>query len=226
MARDPRLVAEGQPERFGRQLQRQALTGRQRVAGQCLPVRQGNRQRGKLQRKARRLWAAVHGHHGGLGAGIAGIHQRIVSGVQQLEGTASPFLALLPPADQAYCQSVGGDPNIFYYHSHWELREDQALVIHIDKVPECSFWNLQINNYWLESLDYRYHQICINKHQAQYDENGGVTLVLSEKDPGIANWLQTAGVRQGTMCLRWVGAKEQCHPTTKVISRDQLLETV
>ena len=137
-----------------------------------------------------------------------------------------PHSNQLPPADQAYCQSVGGDPNIFYYHSHWELHEDQALVIHIDKVPECSFWNLQINNYWLESLDYRYHQICLNKHQAQYDENGGVTLVLSEKDPGIANWLQTAGVRQGTMCLRWVGATEQCHPTTKVISIGQLLETV
>ena len=104
-----------------------------------------------------------------------------------------PHSNQLPPADQAYCQSVGGDPNIFYYHSHWKLDEDQALVIHVDKVPECSFWNLQINNYWLESLDYRYHQICINKHQAQYNENGGVTLVLSEKDPGIANWLQTAG---------------------------------
>ena len=136
-----------------------------------------------------------------------------------------PHSNKLPPADQAYCQSVGGDPNIFYYHSHWKLDEDQALVIHVDKVPECSFWNLQINNYWLESLDYRHHQICINKHQAQYDDKGGVTLVLSERSPGLANWLQTAGIREGTMCLRWVGAKEQCHPTTQVVSMDQLEQT-
>lgn len=132
----------------------------------------------------------------------------------------------LPPADQAHCQAAGGDPNIFYYHSHWALKDDEALVIHVDKVPDCSFWNLQINNYWMESLDYRYHQICINKHQAVYDANGGMTLVLSERDPGVPNWLQTAGVRQGTMCLRWVGAKEQCHPTTKLISIEQLAETV
>ena len=129
-----------------------------------------------------------------------------------------PHSNQLPPANQALCQSVGGDPNIFYYHSHWALAEDQALVIHIDKVPDCDFWNLQINNYWMESLDYRYHQICFNKHQARYDDKGGVTLVLSERDPGVGNWLQTAGIRQGTLCLRWVGAEEQCHPTTRVIN--------
>ncbi|MNY30758.1 hypothetical protein D3C86_1648840 [compost metagenome] len=121
---------------------------------------------------------------------------------------------------------MGGDPNIFYYHSHWALAEDEALVIHIDKVPECDFWNLQINNYWMESLDYRYHQICFNKHQAQYDDNGGVTLVLSELDPGVSNWLQTAGVRQGTMCLRWVGAQEQCHPTTQVVKVTAIAEAL
>lgn len=137
-----------------------------------------------------------------------------------------PHSNQLPPADQAHCQAVGGDPNIFYYHSHWALKEDEALVIHVDKVPDCAFWNLQINNYWLESLDYRYHQICINKHQAVYDERGGFTLVLSERNPGVPNWLQTAGVRQGTMCLRWVGAKEQCHPTTQLISIDKLAEAV
>lgn len=137
-----------------------------------------------------------------------------------------PHSNQLPPADQALCQAVGGDPNIFYYHSHWALDEQQALVIHIDKVPQCDFWNLQINNYWMESLDYRYHNICINKHQAHYDENGGVTLILSEKDPGHANWLQTAGVRQGTLCLRWVGAKEPCHPTTQVINLSNLAEAL
>ena len=137
-----------------------------------------------------------------------------------------PHSNQLPPADQALCQSVGGDPNIFYYHSHWALAEDEALVIHVQKVPECDFWNLQINNYWMESLDYRYHRICFNKHQATYDQDGGVTLVLSERDPGVANWLQTAGIRQGTLCLRWVGASQQCHPTTRVVKIDQLQEAV
>jgi hypothetical protein len=50
--------------------------------------------------------------------------------------------------------------------------------------------------------------------------------VLSERDPGVSNWLQTAGVRQGTFCLRWVGAREQCHPTTRVVNVAAVAEVV
>jgi hypothetical protein len=128
----------------------------------------------------------------------------------------------LPPANQALCQAVGGDPNIFYYHSHWALEDDEALLIEVESVPDCDFWNLQINNYWMESLDYRYHQICLNKHSARYNDQGGVTLILSARDPGLANWLETTGHRQGTLCLRWVGASEPVHPTTHVVKLENL----
>ncbi|MES1263361.1 MAG: DUF1214 domain-containing protein, partial [Peristeroidobacter soli] len=128
----------------------------------------------------------------------------------------------LPPADQALCQSVGGDPNIFYYHSYWKLADDEALVIDIARIPDCRFWNLQINNYWMESLDYRFHRICYNKHSAQLNADGSVTLVLAHKDPGLPNWLETAGHDNGTMCLRWVGATEQVHPTTRVVKFSDL----
>ncbi|MCP1603930.1 DUF1214 domain-containing protein [Pseudomonas citronellolis] len=130
----------------------------------------------------------------------------------------------LPPADQALCQAVGGDPNIFYYHSYWALAEDEALLIEVEQVPECDFWNLQINNYWMESLDYRYHRICLNKHSAQLDANGGMRLVLSARDPGLPNWLETAGHPHGTLCLRWVGAQRPVHPGTRVVKLTDLKE--
>lgn len=130
----------------------------------------------------------------------------------------------LPPADQAVCQAVGGDPNIFYYHSYWTLADDEALVIEAASLPECDFWNLQINNYWMESLDYRHHTICINKHSARYDANGGVTLILSARNPGKPNWLDTAGHRNGTMCWRWVGAAQTVHPVARVVKLETLEE--
>lgn len=34
----------------------------------------------------------------------------------------------LPLFDQATSDNVGGDPNIRYYHSYWELGPDEALV--------------------------------------------------------------------------------------------------
>ncbi|WP_420428993.1 DUF1214 domain-containing protein [Algiphilus sp.] len=137
-----------------------------------------------------------------------------------------PHSNTLPPADQALCQSVGGDPNIVYYHSHWKLAEEEALVIHLPRIPDCRFWNLQINNYWMESLDYRYHRIHLNQHSAQVASDGSVTIVLAHRDPGHPNWLQTAGHTSGTLCLRWVGASEQVDPETEVVKLTALQQRV
>ncbi|MGH8505315.1 MAG: DUF1214 domain-containing protein [Stenotrophobium sp.] len=128
----------------------------------------------------------------------------------------------LPPADQALCQRVGGDPNIFYYHSYWQLAADEALIVHVPRIPECRFWNLQINNWWMESLDYRFHRIHLNQHSTKLDADGGVTMVLTHRDPAHPNWLETAGHDRGTMCMRWVGASEHIHPTTRVVKHTDL----
>jgi hypothetical protein len=157
----------------------------------------------------------------------ARLQQGLANTARFVEGTARlfadwaqsylPHSNELPPADQAVCQRVGGDPNIFYYHSHWKLAPDEALVIHIPRIPKCRFWNLQVNNYWMESLDYRYHRIHHNGHSARPDADGGVTLVLAHTDPGQDNWLETAGHDNGTLCLRWVGAEEHVQPETRVV---------
>lgn len=162
--------------------------------------------------------------------------QRLQQGLHNtarfVEGTATlfanwaqsylPHANQLPPADQALCQSVGGDPNIFYYHSYWQLGADEALLIRLPRIPDCRFWNLQIDNWWMESLDYRYHHIHLNKYSAQLAPDGSLTVVLAHRDPGHANWLQTAGHDRGTMCLRWVGASEPVHPSTQVVPFHQL----
>lgn len=128
----------------------------------------------------------------------------------------------LPPADQALCQRAGGDPNIFYYHSCWHLEPDEALLIEVPRIPECRYWNFQINNWWMESLDYRHHQICLNQHSARLNDDGSLSLVLAHRDPGRPNWLTTTGLPSGTMCFRWVGAKEPVHPRARVASFNEL----
>lgn len=123
----------------------------------------------------------------------------------------------LPPADQDYCQSIGGDPNIYYFHSAWTLADDEVLVIEAPTIPECQTWNFQLDNWWMESLDYRYHTIHINKHTARYEPDGGVKLYISRRDPGLGNWVETAGHNNGTMCFRWIGAKEHPALSTRVV---------
>jgi hypothetical protein len=162
--------------------------------------------------------------------------ERITTGLRRsaafVQGTATvfadwaqgylPHVNQLPLADQDTCQRAGGDPNILYYHSAWELAEDEALVVFLPRIPECRFWNLQINNWWMESLDYRYHRVHHNTHSAQVAADGSVTLVLAHRDPGHPNWLETAGHDRGTMCLRWVGAREAVQPETRVVKLSDL----
>ena len=108
----------------------------------------------------------------------------------------------LPQFDPEKSNAAGGDESIIYYHSYWRLEEDEALFIEVQP-PPCDAWNFQLNNYWMESLDYRYHNICINTHSASYEPDGSVRLVVSHRDPGMPNWIETAHHKEGTMCWRW-----------------------
>jgi len=122
----------------------------------------------------------------------------------------------LPLFDPQVSLAAGGDPNITYYHSHWAIAPDEALVIEV-MPPECEHWNFQLNNYWMESLDYRHFRIHTNKHLAHYEQDGSVRLLVAHEDPGHPNWIETAGHASGTMCFRWVRAKEHPQPRTRLV---------
>jgi hypothetical protein len=130
----------------------------------------------------------------------------------------------LPLGDQAMFQAAGGDPNILYYHGYWQLADDEAMVIET-RPPSCEFWNFQVNNYWMESLDYRHHRIHLNSHSARMNADGSVRIIVAHRDPGLPNWLTTAGHRLGTSLFRIIGA--QAAPPridTRVVRIDDLIE--
>jgi len=122
----------------------------------------------------------------------------------------------LPRFDPKVAAAAHGDPNIVYYHGYWALAPDEQLWIEV-RPPACEYWNFQVNNHWMESLDYRWHRIALNHSEAVAEPDGTVRLVLAHRDPGHPNWLETAGHRRGTMCLRWVGAREHPDPTTRIV---------
>jgi hypothetical protein len=59
--------------------------------------------------------------------------------------------------------------------------------------------------------------IALNHFGAQARADGSVRLVVAGRHPGVENWLDTAGHRRGTMCLRWVGAKEHPDPSVRLV---------
>jgi hypothetical protein len=127
----------------------------------------------------------------------------------------------LPRFDPEAALVAGGDPNIAYYHSYWRLESDEALVVEATP-PECDYWNFQLSNHWLESLDYRYFPVHLNNHSAVAREDGSVRIVIAHENPGVDNWLDPCGHRQGTMCWRWIRAASHPQPSTRVVKLSEL----
>jgi len=130
----------------------------------------------------------------------------------------------LPLFDPDKSNAAGGDESIIYYHSYWKLAPDEALIIEV-LPPACDFWNFQLNNHWMESLDYRYHNICINKQSAHYEPDGRVRIAVSHENPGIPNWIETADHREGTMCWRWYRihqGSEAIQPSCRILKKGEL----
>lgn len=124
----------------------------------------------------------------------------------------------LLPWDQSIFQKTGGDPNIYYLHGYWALQPDQAWVIRT-RVPECRFWNFQLDNWWMESMDYvNRSNVWTNPKKAKLEADGTLTLVVSRRDPGFGNWFDVAGHQSGTALLRWIGADEHPLPKCEVIT--------
>lgn len=159
------------------------------------------------------------------------VDRGLVASARFVAGCAKTFLAWsaslaakpneLPRFDPKVADDAGGAPHIAYYHGYFKLADDEALVIDASP-PDCDYWNFQLNNVWMESLDYRYHRIHLNKHTAELAKDGSVRVVVAGKDPGVSNWLDTAGHDEGTMCWRWVRAKDHPEPRTRVVKISDL----
>ena len=94
---------------------------------------------------------------------------------------------------------------------------EEALLIEVTPPPNCDYWNFQLGNIWAESLDYGNHNVHVNNGGAQYKDDGSFRLVVAHEDPGVPNWIDTAGHHHGTMALRWVRTDAHPKPETQVV---------
>lgn len=126
-----------------------------------------------------------------------------------------------PDIDQLMFQKGGGASDIYYAHAYWKLAPGEALLIEVTP-PECYYWNFQLDNWWMESFDYRFCQVTVNKHSAQMEPDGRVVIVIAASDPGIGNWMDTCGHEEGTALLRWAGASQHPLPVARVVKMEDL----
>ncbi|MEU0266857.1 hypothetical protein [Nocardioides sp. NPDC006303] len=104
-------------------------------------------------------------------------------------------------------RTPGGLESQFSSIGHYELAEDEALVVEVPRCDDCSYQGIQVGSDWYASTDYETHQTSLTKAQAVTDPDGVMRFVISERPPldgkPIANWLETTGHRTGSLMLRW-----------------------
>jgi hypothetical protein len=111
-----------------------------------------------------------------------------------------------------------GTPDNVYALGEYEIDPDQALVIH-GSSPPCAYWGVQVWNRYLQSLDYRHYRVSINREQAVHEPDGSFKIVIANRDPGVPNWIDTAGHGHGLFFCRWLLADEQpATPTATVVA--------
>jgi hypothetical protein len=99
--------------------------------------------------------------------------------------------------------NFGGVPGGNAVTARWRLEPHQALLVEVTPPEPCAYWDVQVGNGWYESWDYRSRRSGITCEQAHLHDDGSVTLVIADRDPGTANWLEAAGHREGHVAIRW-----------------------
>jgi len=92
-------------------------------------------------------------------------------------------------------------PDIQYTGAWWRLREGEVLIVE-GTPPPCRYWSVQILNRWMESPDYRHLQVSLNNHQVTLDPDGFFRIGVAAEDPGMPNWIHTAGHSEGQVAFR------------------------
>jgi hypothetical protein len=145
-----------------------------------------------------------------LRAGMAQANQFLTGTVRQFIRWTSAFVQFpnsLRPLDPALLGAAQGDPSTHYYNGYYRLQPGTALIVEFTP-PPCDYWNLQACNHWLESLDSLQQPAHTNHYMAKPDATGRVRVVISPEAPGVDNWIDTVGHREGCLAMRWVGLAE------------------
>ena len=107
------------------------------------------------------------------------------------------------PINAASGATGGGQSTNLYAGGIFELEPDEALVIENRIHEPAQYTGFHLGNLWGESIDYVNHHSSLNGFQVEPDADGVVRYVVAHRDPGVPNWLDTTGHREGFLTPRW-----------------------
>lgn len=118
----------------------------------------------------------------------------------------------------------GGLFGQFYYETVYDLKDDEALVIETDYPDQVAYASLLLTNEVFETTDWYNNHSSLNGAQWHRNGDGKLRVVVSAKDPGVHNWLDTAGYPSGVIQGRWTDTSSTPMPTARKVPVAQVME--
>jgi hypothetical protein len=97
----------------------------------------------------------------------------------------------------------GGQSTNVYAGGVYDLAADEALLVDAEVFELPAYMGFHLSNVWGESHDFANRVSSLNGTQAARDDDGHYRYVVAHRDPGVRNWLDTTGLREGFMAMRW-----------------------
>jgi hypothetical protein len=108
-----------------------------------------------------------------------------------------------PMLFRAAGKNAWGAVDIAYAMAPFRLEPDQALVME-GRFPPCAYASVVLWNRHMQCLEYRDRTTWRNRANTVLGPDGRYRMVVAHRDPGVPNWLDTEGHREGTIFWRFL----------------------
>lgn len=134
--------------------------------------------------------------------------------------------AVAPPKDT---YALGGVKGRWMSGGYFELKPGEVLVLRMPKTA-AQYQAVQLTDMWFASLEHANQVSSLTSRQSVIAPDGAYYYVLSQQDPGYANWLDSGALARGTFLLRWDGVRgkllDDQFPSASVLPLDEVATAI
>ena len=106
-----------------------------------------------------------------------------------------------PPRDT---YALGGVRGRWMSGGYFSLEEGEAVLVRMP-ASGAKYQGIQLTDMWFASLEHGNQVSSLNSLQSILSPDDAYYYVISQEDPGFANWLDAGALVRGTFLLRWDG---------------------
>lgn len=103
---------------------------------------------------------------------------------------------------------------------YWEIGPDEALIVEFDNYD--ALWAFTNMGQFMNSMDYLYRPVSYSPARSKVDADGRVRFVMTHRDPGYHNWIDTQGFEVGNLTHRTLLSTEEVQIDTRLVKLDDL----